>query len=206
MSTYSSTKAGAKSKALYDQHLTQEVVNNITEAKQIANDYAANKRYAHRAIVSTVGNANVRPYYPIYLDGLPNGLSGYWTVLSVRHTFGGSPARYMLELEVGTDVIGETDPNAAKAVVTRNVQAELVGQAVGGVQEPILVSVDLSPNSSDFAQNYGTTDSTSTTVPSEVAIPESISSNIYAVNPPNFSQIVRKTTWAAGKTTEVTSV
>jgi hypothetical protein len=205
-SPYSNTTTNKKTKALYDQHLTQEVVNNITDAKQIANDYAANKRYVHRAKVTTVGNANVRPYYPVYLDGLPNGLSGYWTVLSVRHTFGGIPARYMLALEVGTDIIGETNPNASKAVAIRDVQAEIIGQDEGGVVEPILFSIELSPNSSSIAPDYGNTIGTSITQPSEVAIPEGLSTNMYAVNPPDFSQISRKVTWVSSSKTGVTNV
>ena len=206
MTTYSNSKVGKKTKSKYNQNHVQEVVNNLTEAKQIANDYAADKQYVHRATVTTIGNANVRPYHPVYLDGLPNGLSGYWTVLSVEHVFGGIPARYMLKLEVGTNVVGDINPNASKAVATRDVQAELAGQDPNAVSDPILVDVQLSPNSSDLSPNYGTTNSTSATTTSEVAIPEAMSANMYAINPPNFSEMSDSTSWAASQGRTVTNV
>ena len=206
MSTYSNSKVGTKTKSKYNQNHVQEVVRSVTEAKQIANDYAANKQYVHRAKVSTIGNSNVRPYYPIYLDGLPNGLSGYWTVLSVRHTFGGIPARYMLEMEVGTDIIGDINPNASKAVITRDVQAEIAGQSSGAIPDPILVDVQLSPNSSSLSPNYGTTDSTFANTGSEVAIPETLSANMYAVTPPNFSEIPESISWEASQGRNITNV
>ena len=206
MSTYSSSKKGNTHKANYDQFLMGEVVNSAAEAKQIAQDYAAHKRYPHRMKLLTVGDANVKPYYPVYLDGLPNGLSGYWTVLSVNHIFGGTAARYLLEIEVGADVLGETDPNAGKNAKVRDVEGEIAGKTSGFTEPPILIEIKLSPNSSDLVPTYGATSSGPATVAPATAVPEGITGNMYSVNPPDFSQISRTVSWVSTPNKGVTNV
>ena len=112
MSTFSNSKVGVPSEATFEQHHVYEVATSLTDSKYIANDIANSKRYAYRAKATLVGVASVRPYDPIYLHGLSNGMSGYWTVLAVKHIFGGMAMRYMMEVEVGTDVLGDTNPAA----------------------------------------------------------------------------------------------
>lgn len=206
MTTYSGSKPGKPAAAKFKTHQTREVVTSLSEGKQIAADLAAAKKWVHRAKVSVVGNVSVKPYQPIYLDGLPNGLSGYWTVLSVRHTFGGIPAKYLLELEVGTDVIGETDPNAKKAVPVRDVQAEISGQSVAAQPDAVLSDSSLSPNSSDLTNTFGATTPTAVNLSSPVAVPEGITQDIYSTKAPNFGAIERTTTWAAGPESSVANV
>jgi hypothetical protein len=206
MTTYSGSKSGKPVAAKFKQHHTREVVTSLSESKQIAADLAASKKWVHRAKVSVVGNVSVKTYQPIYLDGLPNGLSGYWTVLSVRHTFGGIPAKYLLEIEVGTDVIGETDPNAKKAAPIRDVQAEISGQATTTQPEPALSNVSVSPNSSDISDTFGSTTPTSSNNVSPVGVPSGVTNDIYSTKAPNFGAIGRTTTWAARPGTSVQNV
>ena len=206
MTTYSASKPGKPAAAKFKKHQTREVVTSLSESKQIAADIAAAKKWVHRATVSVIGNVSVKPYQPIYLEGLPNGMSGYWTVLSVRHTFNGIPAKYLLELEIGTDVIGEVDPNAKKAVPVRDVQAEISGQSVAAQPEAKLLSVDLSPNSSDITNTFGATAPTAVNNSSPVGVPEGITKDIYSTTAPNFGAIERTTTWAAGPETSVNNV
>jgi hypothetical protein len=194
-STYSNSSAGKPVAPKFKKHQTREVVTSLAESKQIANDYSDAKRWVHRAKVSVMGNVSVKLYQPIYLDGLPNGMSGYWTVLSIRHTFGGIPAKYLLELEVGTDVIGEIDLKAKKANTVRDVQAEISGQSVTADPAPQLLDLSLSPNSSDLSADYGLTSPTAVNQPPAVGVPAGLSNNIYSTKAPNFKVIKRTTTW-----------
>ena len=198
MTVYSSSRPGKPAPAKFKKYQTREVATSLTEAKKIAEDLSAAKRWVHRAHVSVIGNALVKPYQPIYLDGLPNGLSGYWTVLSVRHTFGGIPAKYLLELEVGTDVIGEVNPDASKAVPIRDVQAEISGQSAAADSEPTLLSINLSPNSSSLNDNStAVVDSSTVTSAPRISIPTNITNNIYSTKAPNFKVINNSANWRA---------
>ena len=204
MTTYSNSKPGKPAPAKFKKYQTHDVVSSLAESKQLAADYSAAKKWTHRAKVSVVGNVSVKPYQPVYLDGLPNGLSGYWTVLSVRHAFGGIPAKYLLELEVGTDVIGEVDSNARKATLLRDVQAEVSGQSVPAQPEPQLSNISLSPNQSDLVNTYGATDQSFANTPPAIAVPTGITKDIYSTKAPNFKHVKRKTTWTSTSARKVT--
>lgn len=149
MTLFSNNKSTATVKAGFKKYHVHEVATSQTDSKQIADSYKKSHRYQHRAQVSVVGHPHIKPYDPIYLDGLPNGLSGYWTVLSVVHVFGGRPSDYFLNLEVGTDILGDTDAAAATRSSTRDVQAELAGQSLVGYTTT-LSEFSLSPNSSEL--------------------------------------------------------
>lgn len=182
--------------AQYTKHHTYEVAKNKTEAKYIANDIANAKRYAYRARVTLLGDASVRPYDPIYLDGLPNGMSGYWTVLSVKHIFNSIDVQYKMELEIGTDKIGEVNPNAATATVYRDVQAELAGQSLDP-SGSTLVSIPASVNSTPLIPDYGVTSTTPAVTPAFDAVPASVSTDPYSYTYPTpvKSQDINK--WVA---------
>lgn len=181
--------------AQFKKNYVYEVAKNKTESKYIANDLANAKRYAYRAKVVVLGNASVRPYDPIYLDGLPNGLSGYWTVLSVRHLFNSADVQYKMELEVGTDKIGETNPNASQAVPVRDVEAELAGQSLDPAT-PTLIDIPVSVNSSSLVTSTGTTSTTAVTSPYN-AVPATITEDIYSYSSPTPLKITDTTKWIA---------
>lgn len=183
-------------KAQYRKHHIYEVAKTSTEAKYIANDLANAKRYAYRARVVLLGEASVRPYDPIYLDGLPNGLSGYWTVLSVKHQFNTQSLKYKMELEVGTDKLGDVNPNASKAVQSRNVEAELAGQSLEPVQS-MLIDIQGSVNSSSLVNTYGATTPTPTVAPAANAVPTSISADPYSYDAPTPTKDISSTKWVA---------
>lgn len=180
----------------YKRHYSYEVASSLTEAKYIANDLANMKRYAYRAKVITVGNAAVRPYDPIYLDGLPNGMSGYWTVLSVKHAFGGIDARYKLEIEVGTDRLGDTNPDAYKNAELRDVEGELSGQAIVP-GESKLIDVAVSVNSNPLISTNGTSTPTTAVAPSATSVPANISSNPYSTGYPVPQKTIDIVKWVA---------
>jgi len=199
-SRFSKVTSSSKPKAKYKRHQVHEVTTSLTESKFIASDLADAKRYAYRAKAVLVGEASVKPYEPVYLDGLPNGMSGYWTVLKVTHIFGGTQANYMLEVELGTDVLGDVNPNASKSSDTRDVNAEIAGQKI----EPsssTLVDYAFSVNNTPIytapikSVNIKATDTALAT--------DSTSPDLYQNDVPDFSSVKRTTAWAATKGNQV---
>jgi hypothetical protein len=196
MSNFSNNTPTSTLKSTYQKHHVYEVSGSLTESKHIADNYANANRYQHRAEVLVVGDSTIRPYDPIYLDGLPNGMSGYWTVLSVRHVFGGTPASYMLRLEVGTDVIGDIDPNAANRSNLRDVQSDLAGQSLtsSGAQ---LTQYSLSPNASPIEPLTSASDPTAVVNPSPVAVPTIAGITPNKDHAPNLKNVKRTVQWTA---------
>lgn len=183
-------------KAQYTKHHIYEVAKNKTEAKYIANDIANAKRYAYRAKVILLGDASVRPYDPIYLDGLPNGMSGYWTVLSVKHIFNNIDVQYKMELEVGTDKVGDVNTNASTATVYRDVQAELAGQSLDP-SSSTLINIPSSVNSNPLVPNYGTTSPTTVVTSAYDAVPLTISTDPYSYSYPTPIKTQDTVKWVA---------
>jgi len=139
------TNSSANTK--FKRHYPHEVIRSEADAKQKAIDLNNAYRYQYKAKVTVVGDNTIRPYDPIYLDGLPNGMSGYWTVLSVTHSFGQAPGYYVLHLVVGTDTPGDINPSAGTASATRDIQNELAGKSIA-LTDCVLVDYSVSPNNS----------------------------------------------------------
>jgi hypothetical protein len=195
MTIFSNNKSTATTKAGFKKYHVHEVATSQTDAKQIADSYKKSHRYQHRAQVSVVGHPSIKPYDPIYLDGLPNGLSGYWTVLSVVHVFGGRPSDYFLNLEVGTDILGDTDPTAATRAATRDIQSELSGQSLVGYATT-LSEFSLSPNASELIQTK-TLMPTAYTSTSVTAVPSVYGATKFLDYYPNLGSIKNPVKWVA---------
>jgi hypothetical protein len=196
MSNFSKNTSNSASKAYFKKHHVYEVAENLADSKHIADDYSNAHKYQHRASVLIVGAAGLRPYDPIYLDGLPNGLSGYWTVLSIKHVFGGKPAKYMVRLEVGTDVIGDVDPKAKYRSNTRDVQSDLSNQSLTP-SESRLNEYSLSVNSQSISPAYGGTSTTSANASSSVTVPPVPGTTPYSYSSPNLQSVKKTVTWSA---------
>jgi hypothetical protein len=196
-SRFSNVSKTSKQNAKFKKHNVHEVATSLTEAKNIANDLSETKRYAYRAKATLVGHASVRPYDPIYLDGLPNGMSGYWTVLSVTHIFNGSVGKYMMEVEVGTDILGDENPDAKFAKEYRDVAAEFAGQSLT-VSTSQLNDYSFSVNSSPLQEDHGevTPSVMVTPIETKAPIPDGLE-DIYLGDIPDFSAVKRTTEWVA---------
>lgn len=191
-----SNDSSADSTASFQSHHVYEVASSFADSQQIANDYSNANKYQHRAKVSIVGHAPLRPYDPIYLDGLPNGMSGYWTVLSVKHIFGGRPADYLQELVVGTDKLGDVNPNAKNNSSYRDVQSELAGQSID-LANTVLTEYSLSPNASSLYESYGDTNPTQVNTVSPTAVPNLSDTDDFSTGAPDLSQITNVIKWTA---------
>jgi hypothetical protein len=202
MSNFSNNSVGSQIDATFTHHHVYEVANSLNDSKHIADDYTNAHRYQHRASVTVVGYPELRPYDPIYLDGLPNGLSGYWTVLSVKHVFGGRTADYILQLEVGTDFIGDTNPNAYKNSSNRDVQSDLAGQSLTP-SDVTLSTYEVSPNASPLTSNTGTTSVTAIGTPSNVGVPSVSGITPFKDTPPNTNFLKNKVQWSSATSGKV---
>ena len=196
MSNFSNNKSDGTQSAIFKKHHPHEVIKDLTSSKHIAQSFNEANKYQHRAKISIVGHATLRPYDPIYLDGLPNGMSGYWTVLSVEHVFGGRVANYIMNLEVGTDIIGDTDPKAKSRSDTRDVQSDFAGQSLT-YSSSKLTEYNLSPNASSVNPNNGVAVKTAIQNKSQTAVPTVAGSTAFKNAAPNINGIKKTAQWSA---------
>jgi hypothetical protein len=178
-SPYSSMAGSTNTRAAFTQHQTGEVANSLTQSKQVANDLAENHRYQYRAKATVLGSVDLEPFDAVYLDQLPGGMSGYWTVLSVRHIFGDG-ITYKCELEVGTDLLGQGTPPAGSY---RDFDAELNNPVTQST--PVYVSTTFIPGLGNEFTPYGTT-------------PPTAATTSVTATAPDFSIIRQQTAWRAG--------
>lgn len=82
-----------------------EAARTLTEARQIVEGAAESNRYPVRAHVILWGNPLLAPNRVVYLSGLNDGLSGYWTILETRHMAQNGPG-YQMEAIIGTESLG----------------------------------------------------------------------------------------------------
>lgn len=196
MANFSTNKSDGKQTSVFKTHYPHEVVKDLTNSKQIAQAYSDTKRYQHRAKVTIVGHATLRPYDPIYLDGLPNGMSGYWTVLSIEHIFGGRVAKYLMNIEVGTDIVGDADSKAKERSDLRDVQSDFSGQSLTTPASK-LVEYNLSPNASTVDPKYGVTPITAVQNLSKVTIPKIPGATAFKDLSPNLGGIKKTVQWSS---------
>lgn len=196
MANFSNNKSDGTKTAVFKKHHPHEVISDLTNSKQIAQSYSQANKYQHRAKVTIVGHAALRPYDPIYLDGLPNGMSGYWTVLSIEHIFGGRVAKYLMNIEVGTDIIGDVDSAAKNRADTRDVQSDFAGQSLS-ISPAKLTEYNLSPNASSLSPTFGVTAKTAIQNLSKVAVPKIPGSTAFRDLSPNIGGIKRTIQWSS---------
>ena len=167
-------------RAPFTRHQSHEVATSLTQAKQVAQDLAENERYLYRATATLLGDVELAPYDAIYLDNLPGGMTGWWTVLSVRHIFGHG-ITYKCEVELGTDQLG-LGAGAPPNMNYRDVDAELAGASPEA--KSVYVDQVFMPSLSNNRKQYGTVEATTaTTNPVDKA--------------PDFTIIRRQSAWRA---------
>jgi len=191
MATHSSTT----NKATFLKHLPFESATSMADAKYIASDRAEAMRYRYRAIARLTGNSGVKPGQLIYLDGLYQGMSGYWTVLRADHLFGSGNATYQIEVLLGTDTLSDVSASIGVDTEVRDFSAELANQSLDAGASTL---TDYS-----FGINIGNIESSAVYAQSsKVALasnsPEAETTydpDIYKNDVPDFSAVKRTTTW-----------
>jgi len=109
---------------VFNKIITDEVVLSSSHSRHVITSKENHAAFRYTAKAESMGNPNVRPYRVIYLDGLPNEMSGYWVVTSVKHIFG-SGKSYRMEMTVGSSQLGEPYRKDSTSLSTRDVSYEL---------------------------------------------------------------------------------
>ena len=201
-SNFSNNSPESAPTAVFKKHHVHEVATSLTESKTIAANFSENHRYQHRAIVTIFPDPTLKLFDPIYLDGLPNNMSGYWTVLAITHRFGGTTANYIMEIEVGTDVIGEVDPDAAIRAQTRDIQGDLSGQSLSS-SGAALSQYNTSPNLNSLNPQTTTVPNSAIVSLSPTAVPPVVGVSPNATRAPNNSNVKRTVQWSSKTNSKV---
>lgn len=96
--------------ALFDKHDTATVANSYTTATQEAKSADEHSRFPYTADVEVIGVPRLRPGMPVYLGGVGDEYSGYWTILSVVHDVVEKQLNQQMhttKLVVATDSLGQ---------------------------------------------------------------------------------------------------
>lgn len=88
----------------FDTYHTDVVAPNFQIAKYESTAADERNRYAYRGSVVIIGNPTLLPDSTVYLDGIGNTYTGFWTVLSTENYV--NQEIYTTTLEVGTDSLG----------------------------------------------------------------------------------------------------
>jgi len=100
---------GKSSPEFFDTFSTHIVANTPNIAKYEAQAADDRNSFPYRATVEVLGSPSLRPDLPVYLDGLGNYYTGYWTVLGAEHKVVEKERNsqvYTTILTVGTDSLG----------------------------------------------------------------------------------------------------
>jgi len=99
-------------------HLVHEVVNDSNHAEAIAIAKSSKSRYTHFANALLIGDPDIQPYHPVYLQGLPDNMSGMWVVLSVVHTIN-LKYHYTMSVRLGSnsELLAKKPPKDVKGSV-----------------------------------------------------------------------------------------
>jgi hypothetical protein len=83
-------------------HIVHEVVDTSEKAAALSEAQSSHSKYRYLAEATLLGYPDLRPYDPIYLDGLPDNMSGVWVVLSAVHIFN-EVIPYKMEVKLGSN-------------------------------------------------------------------------------------------------------
>lgn len=93
-----------KQNEFFDRFDTHTVVTDYASAVYEAEALDMLTRYPYRASVEVLGNTELKPDMPIYLEGLGKDYSGYWTIIDTEHII--DNLVYTTKLTVGLDSLG----------------------------------------------------------------------------------------------------
>jgi hypothetical protein len=93
-----------KQTEFFDRFDTSTVVTDYASAVYEAEALDMLTRYPYRASVEVLGNTELKPDMPIYLEGLGEDYSGYWTIIDTEHII--DNLVYTTKLTVGVDSLG----------------------------------------------------------------------------------------------------
>lgn len=99
-----------ESTEMFDRFDTKVVAPSVEIAKFEAEAAEARNSFPYRATAEVLGEPNIRPNLPIYIDGVGTAYNGFWTVLGTEHimieTQREIEYKYTTLLHLGTDSLG----------------------------------------------------------------------------------------------------
>lgn len=104
----------------FDHFMTGTVINDYSAAKSESESVDQRNRFPYRATAEVLGNPNVGPDMPVYIDGAGEAYSGYWIVLGAEHKVVSSSYNtqvYTTILTLGTDSLGSAVVGADNKMV-----------------------------------------------------------------------------------------
>lgn len=93
----------------FDKFDTATVAPDVLVAGYEAEAAESRNYFPYRGQAEVLGNPNLRPDMPIYLDGIGEPYAGYWVILEVHHSIIEEELnrqRYTTTIVVGTDSLG----------------------------------------------------------------------------------------------------
>jgi hypothetical protein len=99
-------------------------------AKNEAKSVDERTRFPYRATAKVLGDPNLHPDMPVYVDGVASAYAGYWIILKAEHVIDSeaySNQRYVTILHLGTDSLGSAGARAGTAKAGKRV-AEVPNQ------------------------------------------------------------------------------
>lgn len=110
--TVNKTTKKKSKQEFFDSFDPNAVVLNQDVAKYEAEAADARNSFPYRGRAEVLGNPGLKPNYPVYLKGVGDTYSGYWTVLKAEHRIveeERNVQRYTTVLELGTDSLGSAN-------------------------------------------------------------------------------------------------
>lgn len=93
----------------FDHFDSAVVANDVETAGHEANAAEERNAFPYRAVVEVLGDPDLRPDMPVFLEGVGQQYSGYWTILKTEHLIieeERNRQRYTTILTVGVDSLG----------------------------------------------------------------------------------------------------
>lgn len=93
----------------FDHFDASVVANDVETAGYEASAAEERNAFPYRAIVEVLGDPDLRPDMPVFLEGVGQTYSGYWTILQTEHKIieeERNRQRYTTVLTVGVDSLG----------------------------------------------------------------------------------------------------
>lgn len=90
--------------SFFDNFKSDTTALDFSSAYYEAEAYDLLTMFPYRAEVEVLGNTELKPMMPVYLEGLSRDYSGYWIVLETTHVI--TNAVYTTKMTVGVDSLG----------------------------------------------------------------------------------------------------
>jgi len=104
----------------FDSFSTGVVVNDYDMAKNEAKSVDERTRFPYRATAKVLGDPNLHPDMPVYIDGVAPAYSGYWIILKTEHVIDSEAynnQKYVTILHLGTDSLGSSQTKNDRVAV-----------------------------------------------------------------------------------------